>query len=405
MLSSILRPLVRSVLFWLGLFLLQSLLFLFFAWSGYSGTLWEAALSLWHGLRMHVATASILSFPWFAGGVWVLLSPKHAASVSAVLKIWMWIALGVVCTVGSADMALFHAWGSKLNLQALEYLHYPREAMVTIFDASNLLYAGAAFGLFLFGFLILRRLNLRIEPGDGKPNRVVLSVSLLFIAGLFLISARGGVKSEVLNRNHVFRSGHSVLNYTALNSFWNFMDLLMAPGGKSARYTFFPVSESEVTVLQMQQVQDDSTVQVVFTGKPNVIIVMLESWGSDAVECVGGEKGVAPHFSQLADEGLLFNRFFASGTRTEQGLLAVLSGMPARPVGSAIQSFGTFDHLPNLYNVFNKRGYQTSYYYGGRLSFDNVEAYLRSAGVQHMVGIQEVNPQRKTKWGAYDEEV
>jgi hypothetical protein len=50
-------------------------------------------------------------------------------------------------------------------------------------------------------------------------------------------------------------------------------------------------------------------------------------------------------------------------------------------------------------------GYYTSFYTGGRLQFDNVEAYLHAAGVQKMVGEDQfASLTKRTVWGAYDEE-
>jgi glucan phosphoethanolaminetransferase (alkaline phosphatase superfamily) len=63
---------------------------------------------------------------------------------------------------------------------------------------------------------------------------------------------------------------------------------------------------------------------------------------------------------------MLFNQFYSTGFRTEQGMLAVLSAYPAQPVSSIIQDFGKFSKLPNLYKVMNQQGYCTSFYTGGR---------------------------------------
>jgi phosphoglycerol transferase MdoB-like AlkP superfamily enzyme len=143
---------------------------------------------------------------------------------------------------------------------------------------------------------------------------------------------------------------------------------------------------------------------ILTTQSPNIVIVFLESWGADAIACLGGEIGITPKFEDLTKEGLLFTQFYSTGFRTEQGLIATLSATPALPVGSVIQSFGKFDKLPNLYKTFNEAGYHTSFYTGGRLFFDNVEAYLRAAGVQSMKGENEWEIHKRTVWGAYDEE-
>ena len=53
----------------------------------------------------------------------------------------------------------------------------------------------------------------------------------------------------------------------------------------------------------------------------------------------------------------------------------------------------------------NSNGYNTSFFYGGRLQLDNVEAYLIIAGVKRIVGENDFAIKKRTVWGAYDEEI
>jgi phosphoglycerol transferase MdoB-like AlkP superfamily enzyme len=395
---------LRLLAFWLLFFVLQQLCFVAVNLNHYQGN-WTAIFkSLATGLPMNIATATyLMALPVLVciGGCFGL----PARFVDRFIR-WETLVLIVICSfLLATDLGLFKVWGTKTNAKALAYLQFPEEVLPTLFSVQNL-------GLFVLiaaqsvaGIWLFYKLMVPFEAPNWKPiYRIGTSLVLL---GLCVLGFRGGFQKVPINRNWVFQSEFPLLNYGALNSFWNTADLLMHPLELQQNpYVFFKNEEAQALVSLMHQPANttDSTTLLLTSTKPNIVIVFLESWAADVTGCLGGEKGVAPQFDKLAQEGLLFTRFYSTGYRTEQGYLAALSATPALPVGSVIQSFGKFDKLPNLYRNFNNLGYHTSFYTGGRLFFDNIEAYLRAAGVQTMKGENEWTINKRTVWGAYDEE-
>jgi glucan phosphoethanolaminetransferase (alkaline phosphatase superfamily) len=69
---------------------------------------------------------------------------------------------------------------------------------------------------------------------------------------------------------------------------------------------------------------------------PNVVLIILESFSSDLLGCMGARQSAAPFLDSLASRGLLFTQIYSSGFRTDQGLPSLLSGFPATPVFSII---------------------------------------------------------------------
>ncbi|MBJ7429363.1 MAG: hypothetical protein JHD28_10470 [Bacteroidia bacterium] len=100
----------------------------------------------------------------------------------------------------------------------------------------------------------------------------------LFLLATTVISARGGLQKVPLNRNQVFFSEHSVLNYASLNSFWNFADLFFNPiPPQENPYTFFESTVANGLLTEMHQSKSDSFDKVFSTSKPNIVSIMLES--------------------------------------------------------------------------------------------------------------------------------
>lgn len=139
--------------------------------------------------------------------------------------------------------------------------------------------------------------------------------------------------------------------------------------------------------------------------RPNIVIVMLESWSADVIAALGGEKDVTPEFLKLCKEGLLFRNFYAAGFRTEQCLAAIIGGFPSQPLTTIIRKYGKFEYLPSLVAVLGQNGYHSSYYYGGDLTFANTNTYLQIAGFNRIIGENDFEFNKRTYWGAYDEEL
>lgn len=401
----ILRLVAKLILFWLIFFVVQQVCFLAVNFSAYNGTAGELLAGFWRSFAMNLSATAYILMPIMlfviAGlfGLW----PKL---VNGFIR-WETIVMLVICSfVGAGNMGLYKVWGTIINAKALLYLKYPEEVLPTVFAVQNLGLICIIAAQVVFGIWLFKKMEIVFEKPEWKwwlkPIFGILAV------GLSILAARGGFQKVPVNRNWVFQSKHSVVNYSAVNPFWNLLDLVFQPlNEQNNPYRFYDLEIASQYVTDMYKPnagQADSTISFLSTNKPNIVFVFLESWAGDVIEGLGGEKGVAPKFEELTKDGIFFKQFYATGYRTEQGYLATFSATPALPVGSVMQNFGKFDKLPNLYSVFNQMGYHTSFYSGGRLSFDNVEAYLGAAGVELMKGRDDWPINKQTLWGAYDEE-
>jgi phosphoglycerol transferase MdoB-like AlkP superfamily enzyme len=132
---------------------------------------------------------------------------------------------------------------------------------------------------------------------------------------------------------------------------------------------------------------------------------MMESMSAENMMRLGGEEEVMPGLDSLCSEGLLFTRFYASGFRTEQGLIALLSSFPAQPTVTIQREFGKFERLPSLPRTLVDAGYTCNYYYSGDLNFANTSAYLNASAFTKLLDRDAREWQRTTEWGALDEEL
>lgn len=92
----------------------------------------------------------------------------------------------------------------------------------------------------------------------------------------------------------------------------------------------------------------DSVPQLFTTERPNVVLIILESFSSKLMETLGGEPNVAINMDQFGREGVLFTHFFANSFRTDRGLAAIISGYPAQPTTSIMKYPKKTQHLPSI---------------------------------------------------------
>lgn len=111
----------------------------------------------------------------------------------------------------------------------------------------------------------------------------------------------------------------------------------------------------------------------------NVILIMVESLSAEFFQTFGSKKNITPFMDKWFDEGLLFTNFYAVGTRTIRGLEALTLSIPPTP-GQSIVKRPDNQNLFSLGYVFQKRGYDTAFLYGGRGFFDNMNAFYSGNG-------------------------
>jgi phosphoglycerol transferase MdoB-like AlkP superfamily enzyme len=395
--------LLRLSVFWLCLFTLQHTFFLLYNRTGYR----DAALL--HVLRSYssafamdlAATAYLISIPAIL--LIISLFIRKNSLIIRSIHIFNYILIIICIIISISDTALFSAWGSKLNSKALSYLLYPKEAITSFAAVPYWFFIFVLIIAGIFAIIIYKRfLYLNIDNPVKLSHKLIFPFVLLF---LLFVSIRGGFQTFPINKSWVYYSKYPVLNYAALNGFWNIMEILVNPDISSNPYTYFGKEKAESIVKQMFEVSSDSNQMILTSVQPNIVLVLLESVSAECVYRLGGIKGLMPGFDSLAEEGLLFTNFYASGFRTEQGEISLFTGFPAQPQTTIMRKFGKFDKLPNLPLMLGEKGYSENYYYSGNTDFANTGVFLKFSGFTKIYNEDNYPWQHTTDWGAYDEEL
>lgn len=188
----------------------------------------------------------------------------------------------------------------------------------------------------------------------------------------------------------------------------------------TALKTVIPLPSAEQAVSRARQVigaQDRFTddgpnplVRQISNGaarKPlNVVLVVMESFTGRLTGCLGGAPALSPELDRLAAEGLLFERCYATGERTIQGLEAAVCSFPPLPGAGVVKRPQARQNFATLASVLKGRGYATRFLYGGQGIFDHMLGFFVGNGFDQFIEEKDfANPTYKSPWGVSDEDL
>ena len=239
-------------------------------------------------------------------------------------------------------------------------------------------------------------------------HRTRTSIILFLMTGLLILPIRGGFTVATTNTGTAYFSQLSYLNHSAVNPMFSLFESLTRQQDYDKLYRYMDEDEANKIFSTMVSQSDENTYPILNKEArrhaPDILLVVMESFASDLLPSIGTQKNVAVCLDSIAQQGILFTRFYANSFRTDRGLVAILSGYPAQPTMSIMKDPNKSSHLPSISKSLVKyKNYQTAYYYGGDINFTNQRSYLISQGFQRITSDQDFPiEQRLSKWGVHD---
>jgi phosphoglycerol transferase MdoB-like AlkP superfamily enzyme len=383
-------------------------LVLFVAFRPPSGVV-EALRAFLIGMQRDIFTALVITLPLL---VFFWLMPNRWPRVHRIL-FWcvVWLFWLVEIFLLFVEFFFFDEFKSRYNTVAVDYLLYPKEVFVNIWESYHV-------GLFVFVCVALatlwvwgaRKFFARMWEAaySGRARLLRLAAAVAMIALLALTIRFKGVQfSQERTLNEIANNGS--ISFVA--AFWTrHLDY-------SAFYKTLPRAEAYQRVRRLlaepkarfaeegestrRKIEGDAT-----RPRLNVVILLEESLGSEFWGCLGRTNTLTLEMDKLAmEEGLLFTNLYASGNRTVRGMEGVLSSFPPLP-GDSIVKRDLSDNVETVARVLKRDGYGTVFLYGGRGLFDGMRSYAMRNGYDRFIEEKHfANPTFKTIWGVCDEDL
>ena len=339
-----------------------------------------------NGLLLDSTVAGYISaIPWLIMLVaeWIAIPDK---AMRRVLNTYFVIIALVASLMVAVDLGLFRYWGFRLDSTIIPYLATPKEAAASV-TWSDLWPAVLLFVLYAALMIAVWRGVTKIYRTERASilRRALHTTIWIVVGGLIFLAIRGGTGTSPANVSKVYFSDNMFLNQAATNPIFSFLSSASRSELKEGDYCYFSDEECERMFEQLQSPQADAdTTAVLNTTRPNVVLIILESFGRTITDEVIDGKEVTPHLNALKSEGIWFENLFANSFRTDRGTVAIMSGYPTHPKVSVMKYPQKAHTLPAIARSLHAEGYTTTFTYGGDANFTNTISYLYGTGIERV---------------------
>ena len=377
---------------------------------------WAEAWPLLAG-ALKFDTASVV----YADGVFILLSllplPLRERRWYRAVLFWYYVAVNAVLVVATnlADTVYFRYTQKRFTADEIFFADNDNSLqLVGKFMAENwylVLLWIALTALLAWGY----RRRVREESIFSRGWAYYIGNTVIFAAaaGLSVAGMRGGMtrmtRPITLSNATLYTADSGKANLILSNPFCILRTIGSAGSVKYKKH--FAPEELARRFTPVHQPADSAAVNL--AGR-NVVVFIMESMSAEHSAYLCPEvyadrevKGFTPFLDSLMQNGLVFKRMYANGTRSIQAMPSVLGSIPSfrTPFVLIPQSLGESRQLPAM---LADKGYATLFFCGSEHGSMGFGAYARSAGVERLVSREDYEARHGTGdfdgyWGIWDE--
>ena len=337
----------------------------------------------------------------------LLFLPKYRNSI----RFWLFsfvIFLFVTLILQNAISEFFfwNEFGVKYNFIAVNYLVYTNEVIGNIMQSYPVIPIFTS--LFLVSgtitYFIVKRSKNYIESIPSFAEKIKISGLYLVMLALSLATIPYLAAKE--NSQNIFT------NELQSNGIYKFyLAFIHSELDYFKFYKTIPSQEAYATLKeQIPGITDESTLRkIIGKGQENhrnVVLITIESYSADFMKAYGNENNITPFLDELATQSLQFTNLYAVGNRTVRGLEAVTLCFPPTAGESVVKRKDNKNKF-SIGNVFEQKGYNVKYLYGGDAFFDNMEDFFSGNGYaivdKKSLSLNEIT--FANVWGVCDEDM
>lgn len=368
-------------------------------------------LAFFIGFVYDLAVVSFLLLPFllivvFLPGSW--LKRKRSKFLFYILTA---IVTGLLLFGAIAEGFFWEEFNTRFNFIAVDYLIYTTEVVGNIQQSYPLgiiipsLLGAAAIVTFLLRTSIQKA---SVDPLPFKSRLRIFGIYLIVPLSSLLLSSSTKNFSSNTYVNEIAGNGlyelfsayrNNELDYETFykkndikTAFESMRTLLKTP---EATYTSSDVFNLERAITHTEPEK-----------KLNVVLISVESLSASFLKSFGNEKNITPYLDSLASHSLFFTNLYATGTRTVRGLEALSLAIPPTP-GQSIVRRPENEGMFTLGSVFESKGYDCKFIYGGYGYFDNMNYFFEKNSYVAIdrVAIADDRIHFENVWGVADEDL
>ena len=141
--------------------------------------------------------------------------------------------------------------------------------------------------------------------------------------------------------------------------------------------------------------------------KPNhIFIIVMESYDSWPLLEKYSEFRIATNLKNIGSKGVSFTNFLPASASTMNSFGAIITGIPY--TGVNISKIGAINkpYPSSIFNQFKNLGYETNFFYGGFLSWQNIGNLVKNQGADNLYSASDAGGKTDSGvWGIEDDKL
>lgn len=340
-----------------------------------------------YGFRFDLSALSVTVGLCFLGVIWMQKTPR-------LRKYWFLFFIilnSIFFLINAADVELYNFTAKRFSSSAF-FMIGEGKVSDLVFPYIGL--ASCSFALIGIYIFITYKLALKYNFHDSIKTKSILTAFIFLIS---VILSRGGLQHKPLTFVDAKLFNNTYANNLVLNSTFTILKSL----GKTSliRQNYFSKDE----MLSLLNPQEIKTTPVV-TQQPNIVLVILESFSEEYLDLKNPEA--TPFLNRLRkNEAYYFQKAYANGRRSIEGIAAILSGIPALMEEPFINSEFSANQIIGLGTILNSHNYHTSFFHGASNGSMHFDRFTKSVGIENYFGMSQYpdHSHFDGSWGIYDE--
>ena len=390
-------------------------------------------ISSYHQLTSEALSDKSLSMLAFVHGVWfdnvigcyILLLPLAIAVVCGVCNyygkalfrfftIFFSVFYGLVYLISASDIPYFAYFFKHINSSIFEWFGYAGTTAGMILGESAYYLSIGLFLLFLAGFIVwlvclsryFHRRSLTISASFPFWKRGVVVLVGACLIGLCIFGIRGRTGYNPIKVSAAYFCQDAFLNQLGVSPTFNLLTSVMDDMRPENKYLHLMDEQEaitkaqallnrqgEVAVSPLAVYRHASKADSVQQGRPNVVLIMMESMSSKLMKHFGQSETLTPFLDSLYTRSISFRNFYSAGIHTNHGMYATLYSFPSILKRNAMKGsvIPTYSGLPT---ILKEQGYRTMFFMTHESQYDNMNAFFRTNGFDEIFS-QENYPSEK----------
>jgi len=318
------------------------------------------------------------------------------------------------------DIGFYFEFNSRLNYLVFDYIEEFDTIFATIINVYPFNILLLSMVLLIILIIYLFRQNKYLMKNSSTHSQVISGKSMVLFFVCMIITIRGGIQDEPINLGSASISNSRFINHLNMNPVWNlgYSFINSFKGADDKKYHSIKITIDNAQDLIRENINHTKTDFInsqypllrksIYPQKQiqyNVVIMIMESFFSHNIGVFGNKQNLSPNFDQISKRGLLFSRFFSSGTRTNNALSSILLSFPALPRFKSILNDDQVEQsFSSLATLLKKRNYDTSLLYAGDINDDNIYTFFSTQGYDNVLGEEFLSDTAfSTSYGVADE--